>query len=295
MSGKTKKCRTCKQTQQVEFFQRKDKAGRRGPDCNLCRSSKRRTQHVTMPPVTSSILGTDLMREITVSGNGCVSGDWHLPITDYDIVNEACEDAIRLGCTDFLIGAGDVFNMDALSDYLPKQDDAGLAPEIIAANHLFKQLLRVFDKIIISKGNHDIRFIRQLGWKLRFEHSLRMILFDLTPEELARIEFTARDYVLVDSPEGVWRCTHTAEYSRSPLAIPGRLADIYQQHVIGFHRHHHAAGFSAAGYRVIEGGGWFDRGKTEYLQQWTKSFPKWQHGTTFLREGRAILPRLAVA
>jgi len=236
-----------------------------------------------------------IMDEITVSGRGVVSSDWHLPLTDYERAARLIESADKTGCTDYLLIVGDYFNLDALSVYAPKQDDAGLVVEIERGGMLMDMLLDVFDRVVVSRGNHDERLVNTLGWKIRFEQSIKMLLPNLSDERASRMEVTALDYVFADTEHGMWMNAHTNQYSKIPLAVPRELCDIHQMHVAAGHRHHHAIGRSKAGYYAVETGGLFDGSKTAYLKKWTSTFPKWCPGWMVLHEAGPYLPELAPA
>jgi predicted phosphodiesterase len=234
-----------------------------------------------------------LMGLIRVTGSGLALADLHLPITRFDIIRDAVASAQRHGCTDWCIIAGDLFNFDALSDYFPKQQDHTLQGEIAAGGEVLALLLAVFKRVIVTKGNHDIRLQKALGYRMRFEHSLRMVLPHLTPEQDARLEITGRDYAIVDTELGEWRLCHTRQYSETPLTIPAKIADVHQQHVGGAHRHHHGVTRSRSGKLILELGGAFDTDRTEYLEQWSTTHPRWQPGWVLLHRGMPYLPMLA--
>lgn len=234
-----------------------------------------------------------LMGLVRVSGNGLALGDIHLPITRFDIVAAAVRSAVLHGCTDWCVIAGDLFNFDALSDYFPKQGDHELDVEIRSGRDLLLLLLEVFGVVVVTKGNHDIRLQKAMGFRLKFEHTLRMFLPGLPDGDDERLLLTGRDYAIVDTPEGEWRLCHTRQYSETPLAVPIKIADVNQQHVAGYHRHHYAVGFSRSGKMVVEGGGAFDTDRTEYLKQWSTTHPRWQPGWTLLKDGKPHLPMLA--
>lgn len=240
-------------------------------------------------PITFSV------NEIVVTGRGVVSSDWHLPLTDYERVARLIETAIRLGCTDYLLIVGDYLNLDWLSRHDPKQEDAGLEVEMDRGGQLIAILLEVFDRVVVSRGNHDERAVAALGWKMRFEASLRMLLPNISPQQSEKLEVTGLDYILADTDHGRWLNAHTSQYSKVPLAVPRELCDIHQMHVAAGHRHHHAIGKSKGGYYAVETGGLFDASKTAYLKRWTTTFPKWTPGWLMLHEAGPYLPELAPA
>lgn len=232
------------------------------------------------------------MEQVRLSGDGTVTCDFHIPLTDWGLVDYMVGEAKRLKLTDWLVIAGDLFHMDALNRHDWKQADCKLPGELVDANAAMKLLLQTFDRIVVTLGNHDENAMRTLGYKLKFEHTLSLLLYDLTPDERARVVTTGIDAVMIDTPNGEWRACHTRSYSRQQLTVPAKLADRHRCHIIGAHRHHHAVGHSPSGYWVVEGGGFFDASRTDYLVRYTNDFPKWQNGWTFLVDGHPVCPML---
>jgi predicted phosphodiesterase len=236
------------------------------------------------------------MQEIVLRGRGLVSSDWHIPLISHEVAAKMIDDAMRFGCTDWLIIAGDLFNLDALSRYSPKQAGAGMEVEMVHAQRILEIMLRVFKKIIITKGNHDNRVMESLGYRLRFEQTVKMLLPDMTAEDLSKIHVTGLDYALVESGVGTWYICHTNQYSKIPLTVPRELCDIHQMHIAAGHRHHHAIGRNKGGQHwCVELGGLFDDAKTAYLRQYTTTFPKWTPGYMLLSDGVPYLPMLSPA
>jgi len=232
------------------------------------------------------------MGELCFTGDWMLTSDWHLPIVDYSLVDRMVNDAIKLGVKNLCI-AGDWFNFDALSDYMPKQSDAALPRELQDSNRLMDWLLDVFEVIVITLANHDVRLVKTLGYRMRFDHSMRVCFYDVPLEKMARVKITNLDYVIIDSAGEKWRVCHSNSYSKNQLVHPSQFAEKYRMNVASGHRHHHAIGFSTSGYRVLELGGLFDTARTEYLQRWTNSFPRWQPGYSALIEGRVYCPMLS--
>ena len=73
----------------------------------------------------------------------------------------------NLGIRKLLVG-GDVFNGDALSQYFPKQANAGLEVELVVVNYAINKLLESFDEIVFLKGNHDYRYVRARDYTISF-------------------------------------------------------------------------------------------------------------------------------
>jgi predicted phosphodiesterase len=228
-------------------------------------------------------------REITIDGKsrGLVLSDIHIPLTDYKALHDIIDEAIAINATDWCVIAGDFFHMDSLSRFEDKQEDADLQREIAAAKRTLTKLKTVFKRTVFTRGNHDEKFVHAINGKMTFAASMRLLLADDC------LEVTGRDYVLIDSPEGLWRACHTRSYSRSQLTVPAKLAERHRCHVIGGHRHHAAIGHSGSGYWAVENGCFGDYELTLYLHTFTNDFPLWQLGGTFLIDGVPYCPNLS--
>lgn len=226
-------------------------------------------------------------------GDGPLTSDWHLPLTSYTLIDAMIRDAEKLGMGKWLVIAGDLFHQDAMSDHWPKQETAGFEHEMKVANRVMLRLLRHFDVVVVTRGNHDEKVEKRLQYAVRFERTVRMILHELTEAQQKRLVVSETDAVMIDTDEGPWRACHSRSYSRVQLSVPARLADRHRCNIASGHRHHTALGFSPSGYRVAELGGMFDEARTEYLQRWTTDFPKWQPSYMLLRNGRILCPALS--
>lgn len=234
-----------------------------------------------------------VLRDIPVM----IAADLHNPLYDPEWVNRMISTA-RVEEIKTLVMGGDFFNFDALSQYDPKQEDAGLEREWREGLRVMDVLLETFDRIIYVWGNHDARLHRALGFKTRFATAMQMVFGSLGAEALKRIEFSNLDHCWIEytnedgSVDDVnrWYICHPANYSRVPLSTPRRLAAIKNANVITAHSHHCAVGYAENGrYVVAEAGGLFDADKTAYLQRST-TFPRWQNGFSYLvdRELRVV-------
>ena len=228
------------------------------------------------------ILEKPLRISVKQHGAGAITADWHLPLADYDLVNIFMDHAIDVGATNWLLVAGDWFNIDALSAFDYKQDTAALPQEIYASNETMTRLLEVFDNIYLSWGNHDARVHRALGYKVSFARAMRMMFADLDSELFKRIHLSNLDHVIIETPNGPYTVCHPKTYNSTPLTTARKLAAKEQTHIITGHSHHTAIGHDTSGSFVCaEIGGFFDATKTGYLQR-TTTFPKWQNGYGFI-------------
>ena len=257
------------------------------PKGNHANSHRRANRLETTPPLVPI-----LESELRVEGDFSIMSDLHLPVTRYDVMNRWLDDSQHHGLSRAIL-PGDVFNQDAWSRHEHKQGGAGPDEEHAAAMWAFPAMLDVFDELIVAMGNHDQNAHRKLDFSVSFDRAMRMLLADLSDDQLSRITITGRDYVLVDTDEGLWRICHTRTYSRQPLAYPNRLALRHGCHVAAAHRHHHAQGFAANGKSIVELGGAHDEERMAYANRWTDDFPRMSNGYMLLIDGRAHCPMLA--
>ena len=215
-------------------------------------------------------------------GAGAVTADWHHPLTDYGLVNRFLDHAEEIGYTNWLVVAGDWFNMDALSAFDYKQDDASLPRELYGSTEAMTRVLETFKRVYLTWGNHDARIHKTLGYKMRFTTAMRYMFADLDPELLARIQFSGLDHLWIDTPRGPYYVAHPKAYNSNPLTSARKIAGIKQAHVLLGHSHHTAIGHDPSGKFVVgELGGFHDKNKTEYLQR-TTTYPEWQQGYGFI-------------
>lgn len=227
---------------------------------------------------------------VKANGAGAVTADWHLPLTDFQLVNSFIDHARDVQATNWLLIAGDWFNIDALSAFDFKQDTASLPKEIEASTETMDRLLDTFEDVVLSWGNHDARVHKALGYKVSFAQAMRLMFAELDPEKVARIRFTNLDHVYVDTPRGPYYVAHPKSYNSNPLTSARKIATIQHSHVITGHSHHTALGHDPSGKFVCaEIGGFFDATKTAYLQR-TTTYPKWQNGYGFIdRDGYLLI------
>lgn len=220
--------------------------------------------------------------DIAADGPGAIASDFHLPLTNWGLVNEFIDHARDIKATKWLAIAGDFFNIDSLSQFDFKQPTSTLHAEQYAGNTVMKKLLETFDKIYFSWGNHDARVHKALGYNVDFATAMKMMLFELSDEEMSRITFSNLDHIIVNSPRGAYRINHPKSYSATPLTQARNMASKFLCHVVNAHSHHTAISHDVSGqYVCAELGGFFQTNKTMYLQR-TTSFAEWQPGYGFI-------------
>lgn len=215
--------------------------------------------------------------------NVLIAADWHIPLYDPYYVNYML-DVAEANELETLIIPGDLFNHDAISSYEPKQTDHSLWEEWEEARMVARVLLSNFKKIILLRGNHDDRLMRSLGYKLAFQHSMRLLLEDADPEGI--IEVSEYDHMWLFNESGIWYICHPISYSRIPLTTPRKQYYKHKVNIICAHAHHCAVGYAEDGKTVlVEAGGVFDKDRTQYLRRST-SYPTWSQGFSFFKNGR---------
>lgn len=232
----------------------------------------------------STSLETPIWINATKSGDGpgALASDFHLPLTNWGLVNEFIDHARDIGATKWLAIAGDFFNIDSLSQFDFKQPESSLHAEQYAGNTVMKKLLETFDKIYFSWGNHDARVHKALGYNVDFATAMKMMLFELSDEEMARITFSNLDHITIHTAQGDYRVNHPKSYSAAPLTQARKMASKYLCHIVNAHSHHTAISHDVSGKFVCaELGGFFQANKTMYLQR-TTSFAEWQPGYGFI-------------
>jgi hypothetical protein len=221
--------------------------------------------------------------DVRKAGAGAVTADWHHPLADYNLINSFLDHAVDIGATNWLLVAGDWFNIDALSAFDSKDEkNANLAKEFYGSNETMERVLSVFDKVYFSWGNHDARVHKSLGYKVEFKRAMRMMFADLDNDLMDRVLLSNLDHVYIDTPNGPYYVCHPKSYNQAPLSTARKLAGLNLSHVITGHSHHTAIGHDPSGTFVCaEIGGFFDKNKTQYLQR-TTTYPKWQNGYGFI-------------
>jgi hypothetical protein len=211
--------------------------------------------------------------------------DLHAPQHDAAAIELALERA-RQTDTKRLIIAGDALNLGWASSFLGR---TGYSPEdteeeFQVCEQLFKQILTVFDQIIIVGGNHcEGRWSKVIGGQVEFARLLRMILGD---EVVNKMVITERRYCTIDTPNGVWRFTHQAGKGRKrQLSMAEELASVTGQHIVMGHQHYLGAVVDRTGkYWCIDGGHMCDPSLMEYKNHMDSLHTSWASGFVELDE-----------
>lgn len=226
-------------------------------------------------------------KPLTRTGNVMVTADYHIPLHDSDMINTMINCA-RKNDIKSLIIAGDFWNMDSFSSYLPHQPEASWEIERYEGNYIMKTLLKTFDEVDFIWGNHDFRLSRVTGFKHSFQDCMKWALNALTEEEMSKVRFSDLDYMFYNCEVTgrTFRVCHPQNFSKVPLTVPRNLAVKYGTGIISAHSHHCSMGAAANGKDLImEAGGFFDKERTEYIQR-TTSHHEWVQGFIMFKDGK---------
>lgn len=230
-------------------------------------------------------------KPLVVEGDAIITCDYHIPLHDPGFINVMIRCAKKHKIKKLVI-AGDYFNMEDFSSYPPAQPEASIRIERHDGNLIMKTLLKTFDEIVFTWGNHDFRLTRKLGFKKSFEECMQWMLASLTPDEWQKVKISDLDYMLYypTGKDGLkFRICHPKNYSDVPLAVGKKLAVKYGCSIITAHSHHCAIGAAPNGVdMLIEGGGFFDKHRTEYIQRTTDNH-EWVQGFTVFQDGLPTL------
>ena len=235
----------------------------------------------------SHLLDTDIARafrseldkplELAEGDGWAITADYHFPLTDLELMNFFITTMRNLGIRKLLVG-GDVFNGDALSQYFPKQANAGLEVELVVVNYAINKLLESFDEIVFLKGNHDYRYVRARDYTISFIEAINKALTPLG-DQRAKITVSNLDHCFINAESGRYYVCHPKSYSQIPGTVALKLGAKYPGcHIVTAHSHHTALMYQKDGVHLaVEIGGFYDRDQTQYLQDST-TFPIWTNG-----------------
>lgn len=239
------------------------------------------------PTIGGNDISLERFQPIHVYGDAVLTCDWHVPLHDPRMVNSLLEIAHAKNMKKLVI-AGDFFNQDATSQYLPHQREAKLEREREDAIEIFTALLQVFDEVIFTSGNHDYRLVKFWNHTLDFEYLVRWMLEPVGQIALDKITISYLDYLIYhpSHDRDIYVC-HPENFSSQPLNIARSLVPKYNMSVLTAHSHHFAQGVAADGkHLVFDGGGLFSLNKTEYIKR-TNRHHVWAQGFYVFQDGIA--------
>lgn len=221
-----------------------------------------------------------LGKPLELQGDWIIIGDVHVPFTDLDWLDLVAQIGKKHLEKPKLLIAGDLLNMDAFSKWPHLVSIPTWQQERDMARAMFEMYWEVFSEIVIIMGNHERR-----AQKFTAGAFDEIDIFSLltTNDKLITSNY---GYCLIDTPTGIWRVTHPANYGINQLTVMDTLAQKYGQNVIGFHEHHLSIGWDRYGRHVIVNGGCLvDPCKLAYVALDDNRAAAMKQGFVMLRNG----------
>lgn len=213
-----------------------------------------------------------------------VVSDVHIPYYDEELAAFSIAESRRRGVEAYVI-LGDLFDMHLFSSWGVTDKSTNFQREIKMAATFIRIAAGEVGKVYWSSGNHEDRWIRKNDYHVGLRELAGMCgLNDL---------LESGKLVVSDNPtllaRGNWMLTHPRTYSSTPLLTPGKLADLYEKHVMCAHAHHFGQGVSPTGkHMTVETGGLFEPSLVQYKQWGVTTHRNWVKGFWVLSEGQPI-------
>lgn len=163
-----------------------------------------------------------------LTGDALVMADCHVPFHDAAWCNRVITRGLKAGIKTLIL-AGDFIDWAAFGIY-GRKDDVSAGDEIAAARQFFKAL-QDFESVVVILGNHEMRLVRQLNYKLASE--------DLTPMFASHPGLIVTDYHWCTLRSGgqTWRISHPKNAHMVPCSVARKLAVKHNCHVAIGHDH----------------------------------------------------------
>jgi len=163
-----------------------------------------------------------------LEGNALILADCHIPFHDARFCNRLITYALRTGISQVIL-AGDLIDWAAFGIY-GRLVEINARKEIAAAQQFF-EALQEFERAYVILGNHEMRLIRQLNYKLGAE--------ELTPMFASHPGLVVTNYHWCTLRSGgeKWRISHPKNAHMNPCSVARRLTAKYNCHVAVGHDH----------------------------------------------------------
>jgi hypothetical protein len=219
-----------------------------------------------------------------LSGDFMVVGDIHVPTTDYQLARLVARVAEKHLNNPRLIIAGDFFNLDAFSHYPAVVPSYSWREEREAGAELFSLWLKTFSEIYVIMGNHDRRIQKWSQAQLEETDIFGMVV------NSSKVKLSNLGWLTVETPGGLYRVTHSRNYSINQLTVADQLAQKFGCSIISHHEHHLAIGWDRYKHHIIvNNGGLFDPKQLIYTLLDDNKSANMAQGFTMLKNGTPTL------
>jgi len=182
---------------------------------------------------------------------------------------------------------GDLVNFDVLSQYDHLIKPFSVEDELSYAEGLLEYMFAVYDTIYMELGNHDHRFLKQLGGDFGTTRLGRMFSRQI---DTGRLVFTRKSQMVVISAGQLWRLTHQRAYSRNKGIVANKLAQKHLSNMVTHHEHHvNISRDEWNRWTTINNGALVDYEKLPYVMLADSPAPVMCSGFTYIHNGTGHL------
>lgn len=207
---------------------------------------------------------------LRLSGDWVVSSDYHVPYTDLELVRLMIATAKRFKVRNLLV-AGDFLDQTAFSTFFV-QEDSDFKEELLGAREIFELLTGWFTNIKFLLGNHDIRLLKVLQFKLKAADFFKMIN--------DKLQLSQYPYCKINNK---WHITHPKNYSKIATRVAYWLNHREQCHVGVAHGHAMGVTYSPSGKEILfDTGGMFSQERVEYKNLVDTTHGNWISGFSII-------------
>ena len=219
---------------------------------------------------------------LSIEGDCAITSDWHAPYFSILWLKRLIAVSEKLGIRKLAI-VGDLTDFKWLSHYmkLDARGGQGLKQELRVVASLLQLLLRSYDTVYWSMGNHEARMSAVLN-----QGNILPFLGELIARgEPGKLITTEHSSMLLN---GTWRLEHPKSYSGNAAVVAAKLSSIFLKNVATAHGHHLGYKHDPSGeYLGIDLGGMFDTEKQEYLYLGGSTvLPAWNAGFWVYHRGK---------
>jgi len=217
------------------------------------------------------------------SDSGIILSDVHSPCYDSDMMQFAMQIAAKFKVENVFLN-GDFMDCGIWSNH------GGFDPqdwdnEIHQTEQLLNLYRKLFKKCYWILGNHELRYMRETGYRVKFKHLVRQVGIKendpwctISENSYMRLQTSTGLDIMLTHPYG--------NYSNKPLATAEGISIVEPYSIIVGHEHHQAITTSPDGTRVIANvGTMIDHRKVAYKTRKHTRHRKWAVGFFLIHRG----------
>ena len=245
-----------------------------GYDAERMRKNREKLKAAGLPNDYAKLID-DVMNPLNIEcDNAAIAGDWHSPFIDWDLF-----DVLQSECEEYgvktLFVPGDFWDCDNFSIFTKQCHTATFEAEVKNVAVMMDILADMFDKVYFCRGNHENRWMNRTNSSSNMEH-----LFNTTGNHNLNYEVTRDDHMYLFNGGEKWLLAHPKSFRQANLSVAKTLASKFLCNVISCHGHQWAQGRDVSGqFRVLDGGGMFDKRSLAYLRD-TTTYPETRKNST---------------